>query len=434
MTGFSRRQFGQMIGGSAIVAAGAGSLAQFAIAQGKGKVVVIGGGAGGATVAHAVKKGAPTLEVTLVEMNAQYTTCFFSNLYLGGLRTLESLTHGYDGLKKLGVKVVVDAAVGVDTAKKTVKLKGGSSLSYDRLVVSPGIDFKYDKIEGYSEEAAKIMPHAWKAGTQTKLLKDKLAAMADGGLVVMGAPDNPFRCPPGPYERMCMIAHYLKTAKPKSKLIVLDPKKNFSKQPVFMEAVEKYYKEIVQVNLTNEIDNFAVTKVDTKTGEVTTKSGEKFKAAVANIIPNQKAGKIAADAGLTEGDWCPVEFDTFVSKKAKDVYVLGDASIAPEMPKSGFAANSQAKVVAANILTALAAKPAFPPRYRNTCWSLVAPKDSIKVGASYAPGEKEGKAMLVASGSFVSKVGEDAKMREEQFKESEGWYSGIVSDIFAKSA
>lgn len=434
MSDFSRRQFGKMLGGSAIVAAGTSTLAHFAIAQGKGKVVVVGGGAGGATVAHNVKKGAPDLDVTLVEMQSQYTTCFFSNLYLGGFRTLESLTHGYDGLKKLGINVVNDMAVGVDTAKKTVALKGGQTLSYDRLVLAPGIDLKYETIEGYSPEAAEIMPHAWKAGKQTKLLKDKLEAMPDGGLVVMAAPNNPYRCPPGPYERMCMIGHYLKTKKPKSKLIVLDPKKNFSKQPVFMEAVSKHYKDIIQVNLTTEIDDFTVTKVHPKTGEITTKSGEKFTAAVANIIPNQKAGKIVHDAGCAEGDWCPVEPDSFLSKKVKDVYVLGDASIATEMPKSGFSANSQAKAVSANILAALAGKPSFPPRYRNTCWSMVAPNDSVKVGASYEPGEKDGKKVLAASGSFVSKVGEDAKLREEQFKESEGWYSGIVSDIFAKSA
>lgn len=434
MTDFSRRQFTQMVGGGAVVAASAGPLSHFAIAQGKGKVVIVGGGAGGATVAHNVKKSAPDLDVTLVEVQPQYTTCFFSNLYLGGFRTFESLVHGYDGLKGLGINVVHDMATGVDTAKKTVTLAGGQTLSYDRLVLSPGIDLKYDTIEGYSPEAAEVMPHAWKAGTQTKLLKSKLEAMEDGGLVVLAPPDNPYRCPPGPYERMCMVAHYLKTNKPKSKLIILDPKTKFSKQPVFMEAVNKYYKDIVQVNLTNEIDNFAVVKVDTGTGEVTTKSGEKFTAAVANIIPNQKAGKIAFDAGCTEGDWCPVEAGTFLSTKVSDVYVLGDASVATQMPKSGFSANSQAKAVAAHIASVLGGKKLFPPRFRNTCWSLVAPSDSVKVGASYQAGEKDGKQMLVASGGFVSKVGEDAKMREEQFKESEGWYSGITADMFAKSA
>lgn len=431
---FTRRQFGSMVGGGALAVAGAGSLASFAIAQGKGRVVVVGGGAGGATVAHKVKAAAPNVDVYLVEMNPQYTTCFFSNLYLGGFRTLESLTHGYDGLKALGINVINAKATGVDASGKTVTLSSGDKLPYDRLVLSPGISIKYDSIEGYSKEAAEQMPHAWKAGTQTKILHDQLRAMADGGTVVISAPPNPYRCPPGPYERMCMIAHYLKTEKPKSKLIVLDPKKNFSKQPVFMEAVNKYYKDIVQVNLTNEIDNFAVVKVDAKSGVLTTKDGATFKADVANIIPAQKAGSIAIEAGAAEGDWCPVKPESFQSTKLPDVYVLGDATIATEMPKSGFSANSQAKVVAADIVAALSGQEAFPPRYRNTCWSMVAPNDSVKVGANYAPGEKDGKKVLVAKDSFVSKAGEDAKVHEENYKESLGWYSGIVSDIFAKSA
>ncbi len=434
MDGFTRRQIGKMIGAGALTVAGSSSLAGFAIAQGKGKVVIVGGGPGGATVAHQLKKGAPTLDVTLVEIRKEYTTCFYSNLYLGGFRTFDSITHTYEGLKKLGVNVIHDTAVGVDAGKKTVKLQGGKTLNYDKLVLSPGIDLKYESIEGYSPAAADIMPHAWKAGPQTKLLKKQLEAMKDGGTVILAAPDNPYRCPPGPYERTCMIAHYLKTKKPKSKLILLDPKKSFSKQPVFMEAFNKYYKDILQVNLTTDIDNFAVVKVDAKTREIVTKDGTKFKADVANIIPKQKAGKIVFDAGVNEGDWCPVKLDTFESAKVPDIYVLGDASSASEMPKSGFSANSQAKVVATSILAALAGKPAFPPRFRNTCWSLLAPNDSVKVGANYAPGEKDGKKMLVAADSFVSKPGEEAKVRADNAKEADGWYSGIVSDTFAKAA
>jgi len=433
MSDISRRDFGLYLGGTGLVLGTAG-LPHFAIAQGAAKVVVIGGGPGGATVAHQLKKGDPKLDVTLVEVQPKYTTCFFSNLYLGGFRTFDSITHTYDGLKKLGVNVVADMATGVDTAKKTVALKGGKSLAYDRLVLSPGIDLKYDTIAGYSEEAAKIMPHAWKAGEQTQLLKKKLEAMKDGGVVVLAPPNNPYRCPPGPYERACMIAHYLKTKKPKSKLIILDPKKAFSKQPVFVEAFNKYYKDIIELNLTNDIDDFTVVRVDTKSGEVETKSGKKVKADVANIVPNQKAGAIAMAAGCNEGDWCPVAQDSFKSAKVQDVYVLGDASIATDMPKSGFSANSQAKVVAVDILGDLSGKEKFPPRFRNTCWSMVAPNDSVKVGANYSPGEKDGKKMLVAAGSFVSKTGEDEGLRKQTFEESLGWYDGIVADVFAKTA
>jgi NADPH-dependent 2,4-dienoyl-CoA reductase/sulfur reductase-like enzyme len=431
MGGFNRREFGQFIGVAAATSLATASFGRFAIAQGAGKVVIIGGGAGGATVAHYLKQGSPKLDVTIVELNKRYTTCFFSNLYLGGFRSYDSLVHSYDGLTKLGVRIVNDTATDIDTAKKTVKLKGGRTLAYDNLVLSPGIDFKWESVPGYSAEVAQKMPHAYKPGAQTQLLKKQLENMADGGVVVMVNPPGPYRCPPGPYERMCMIAHYLKTKKPKSKLVVLDPKKDIiSKGAVFKEAFEGVYKDVIEFNLSNDIDSHAVVKLDPKTMEIETKAGKKVKAAVANIIPAQKAGEIAARAGVTEGDWCPVNGEDFSAKKVKDIYVLGDASIAADMPKSAFSANSQAKVVANAIEAGLAGKQKFPARYRNTCWSMVAPNNSVKVGANYTP--KEGK--LAAADSFVSKPGEDAALRKQTFEESLGWYSGIVADIFAKKA
>ncbi|MDX2258304.1 MAG: NAD(P)/FAD-dependent oxidoreductase [Hyphomicrobiaceae bacterium] len=433
MRTLNRRDFGKAAGRAGLVAATSTGLGSFAIAQGAAKVVVVGGGAGGATVAAAVKKTAPELDVTLVEVNPVYTTCFFSNLYLGGLQTIDDITHSYDGLKGLGVKIVNDYATGVDAAKKTVSTKGGTTLAYDRLVLSPGIDIKFDSIAGYSPEAAEVMPHAWKAGPQTKLLKAKLDAMEDGGLFVMAAPPNPYRCPPGPYERVCMIASFLKAKKPKSKIILLDAKNAFSKQAPFLEGIKKHYGDMVEVALSNDIDSFAVVKVDAKTGEIETKSGRKEKAAVANIIPAQRAGEIAIKAGAASGDWCPVKPENMASALLENVYVLGDASVATEMPKSAFSANSQAKVVANDIVAALAGKPKFPPRYRNTCWSAIAPDDGIKIGANYAPGEKDGKPALVAKDSFVSKAGEADDLRKETYKESFGWYSGIVADIFAKA-
>ncbi len=425
MTNYSRREVGLGLGATVAGTAGAGS---FAIAQGAAKVVIIGGGPGGATVAHQLKLGEKSLDVTLIETSPVYTTCFFSNLYLGGFRSYASLQHNYDGLKKLGVKVVHATATDVDTARKSVRA-GGRSYAYDRLVVAPGIDIKYNSIEGYDQNAAQIMPHAYLPGAQTQLLKRQLDAMKNGGTVVMVAPNNPYRCPPGPYERACMIAHFLKTRKPKSKLVILDPKRAFSKQPVFMEAFDKYYKGIVEMNLTNEIDDFAVTKVDPKTKTITTKAGKTWKADVANVIPQQRAGTIAHAMGLAEGDWCPVNAENFTSTKVREIYVLGDATIAAEMPKSAFSANSQAKVVANDILSVLAKKPKFSPNFRNTCWSMVAPNDSVKIGAGYVPkGQK-----LDPVGPFVSKPGEDANLRKTTYEESLGWYDGIVADVFAKS-
>jgi len=429
MTGISRRDFTRIAGATGLGTLAGSVWSPFVAAQGAAKVVIVGGGAGGATAAHYIKKDAPELDVTLIEANPIYSSSFFSNLYIGGFRTLESLNHTYGGLSRLGIKVVHDSATDVDTAKKTVKTKGGRSYRYDRLILSPGIDVKYDSVPGYSREVSRTMPHAYTTSAEGKrLLKRQLQGMRDGGTVVMVTPNNPFRCPPGPYERACMIAHFIKTKKPKSKLVIFDPKKAFSKQPVFMEAFQKYYKDIIELNLTTDIDDFAIARIDPKTREIITKAGKKAKADVANIIPQQRAGEIAAKAGCTEGDWCPINPENFSSKKVKDVYVLGDASVAAAMPKSAFSANSQAKVVAADVLAELAKKERFPARYRNTCWSLLAPDDDVKVGGNYSP--QEGR--LAESEGFVSQRDEAAEVRKQNYQESIGWYAAITSEMFAR--
>ena len=432
MARITRRDFNKIAFGAGAVTA-AGLISRPALAEGPAKIVIIGGGPGGATVANRLIAANPALDITLIEPKENYTTCFYSNHFIGGFRTFQSITHTYDGVKKRGIKVVTDSAAAIDTSLKTVTLaKAGSTLAYDRLVVAPGIDLKFDSIEGYSEAAAEIMPHAWQGGQQTWLLKEKLLALPEGGNVVMSAPPNPYRCPPGPYERACMIAHFLKTKKPNSKLIIFDAKKTISKQPVFEEAFRDMYKDVVELNLTNEIDDFTVTKVNPATGEVTTKSGRTEKAALANIIPAQKAGAIAAKAGLTEGDWCPVNPDNFTSMKAKDVYVLGDAAISADMPKSAFSAASQGGVVAADILADLGGKDRKPGQYRNTCWSMVGPDNSAKIGADYKAGKKDGKGFLEASAPFVSKAGETAEVRRETYQESANWYDSFTADLFGK--
>jgi NADPH-dependent 2,4-dienoyl-CoA reductase/sulfur reductase-like enzyme len=426
----NRREFTQLLGGAGLAGLAPGLFRSAAIAKGGAKVVIVGGGAGGATVARILKSEAPSLDVTIVETQPIYTTCFNSNHYFGGFRTFASLQHSYDGLRKLGIRVATDTATAIDAGKKAVTLAGGATLPYDRLVLSPGIDFKWEAIEGYSPEAAELMPHAWKAGPQTLLLMRQLEAMEDGGVVIMAVPGNPYRCPPGPYERACMIAHFLKTKKPKSKLVILDAKPTFSKQAAFEEAFTRHYDGIIDLNLTNEIDDFKVVRVDVKAMEVETKSGQRLKAAVANIIPPQKAGAIAFAAGCADGDWCPVLPDNFASAKVKDVYVLGDSAVAAEMPKSAFSANSQGKAVAADILADLAGAERFPSRYRNTCWSLLAADDSIKIGASYKPAAKDGKAFLEPSGGFVSQPGESAEVRKKNYEESLAWYHAIIADAF----
>jgi len=433
MTEITRREFALLTAGASVVVTS--GLPRPALATGQAKIVIIGGGPGGAAVANRLKSSDPNLDITLVEPKEKYTTCFYSNLYLGGFRSFKSITHDYAGVKKRGINVITDTATVIDTTAKTVTLARGSArLKYDRLVVAPGIDFKYETIAGYSPEAAKIMPHAWQGGEQTWLLKEKLLALPDGGLVVMSAPPNPYRCPPGPYERACMIAHFLKTKKPKAKLILFDAKKTFSKQAVFEEAFAEYYKGIIEINLTNEIDDFAVVKVDAATGVVTTKAGRTERAALANIIPAQKAGAIAARAGLTEGDWCPVHTENFASTKAKDVYVLGDAAIANDMPKSAYSAVSQAGVVAADIIASLEGKPSVPGKYRNTCWSMLAPDNSAKIGGDYLPATKDGKPYLEVKDPFISKPDDSAELRRQVFQESADWYQTLVADLFGEAS
>ena len=433
MTQITRRTFGK-IAAAGLTSAGTLAMPSIASAEPGARIVIVGGGPGGATVAVQLKQLAPDLQITLIDARPVHATCFYSNLYLGGFRTFPSLVQSFDGLKALGIRVLTESATEIDPVKKQVKFARGRAQPYDRLVLSPGITLNYDAIEGYSSEAAEIMPHAWQAGPQTQLLKRQLAAMNNGGTVVIAAPALPYRCPPAPYERACMIAHYLKTHKPKSKLILLDAKRSFTKQAVFEEAFSTLYKNQIELVLTDEIDDNAVVRVDTDTREVITKSGRKIKADVANIIPPQRAGEIAATAGCTDGDWCPVRLDSFKSAKIEHVYVLGDAAIANEMPKSAFSANSQGLVVAADILADVAGKLRTPASYHNTCWSMLGPNNSAKIGATYTPGVKDGKPGLIASEPFISKTGETAELRRQTNLESVAWYDSLTKQIYPRPA
>ena len=424
MIGMNRRQFGLLLG------AGASSLAMPAYlrAQERPRVVVVGGGAGGATVAKYVAKDSQgALDVTLIEDSETFTTCFFSNLYLGDFQSFEQITHSYDDLvANYGINKITGRAVEVDREAKLVTLEDGTTVPYDRLVLSPGIDIIYDSVPGYSREAAEIAPHAWQAGPQTQLLKNKLDALEDGQNIVMVAPPNPYRCPPGPYERISMFAHVLKKkGNTNSKIFVIDPKETFSKQGLFQEGWEKHYPGMVEwygPDVHGGIKN-----VDVAAGTVETDL-DTFEGALLNIIPAQRAGAIAAAAGVTnESGYCPIDPDSMRSAIDETIFVLGDASIAGDMPKSAFSANSQAKVAAMNVRADLTDASAFPARYSNTCWSLIETDDGVKVGAQYAP--QDGK--ITAVETFISQTGEDAALRKETYEESLGWYSGIIEDIFA---
>ncbi|MBW8447806.1 MAG: NAD(P)/FAD-dependent oxidoreductase [Arenimonas sp.] len=395
------------------------------IGQAKPKVVVIGGGAGGATAArYLAKDGAGALDVVLVEANPIYTTCFFSNLYIGGFQEFENLQHGYDKIAAGGVTVINDLATAVDRTARTVTLAGGQTLNYDRLILSPGIDFKEGSVPGWSLDAAEKMPHAYKAGPQTQLLKKMVEEMPQGGTFAMIAPPNPYRCPPGPYERVSMVAHVLKQKNPTAKILVLDPKDKYSKQALFEEGWLKHYDGMVEW-IGPEFGGGAV-EVRPDTMEIVVE-GTAQKVDVCNVIPGQVAGKIAQTAGVTDDKgWAPVHPDSMKAKADENVYVLGDSSAQGDMPKSAFSANSQAKVAAMSVRGELLASKVFPAKYSNTCWSLIAPDDGVKVGASYQPTPEK----IASVESFISQTGEDAALRKATYEESLGWYAGITSDIF----
>ncbi len=419
----TRRNFTALAGASL---AAAPLFAPHVLAQAKPKLVVIGGGPGGGTVARYVNKDAAgAIDVTLVEPQKHFTTCFFSNLHVGGFRSLESITHDYGKVAREGVRVVNEWASAIDRERKIVRLVDGRRLPYDRLVVAPGIDLKYESVPGYSESAADAMPHAWKAGTQTRLLTKRLDALVDGDLIVMIAPPNPYRCPPGPYERVSMFAHMLKRKGHKrSTIIVVDPKPAFSKQALFMEGWEKHYPGMIQWH--DPKMHGGIKGVDPRTNEVKTDLAT-HKAALVNVIPAQMAGRIARDAGLAnETGFCPIDPASMKSRMDANVFVLGDACIPGDMPKSAFSANSQAKVAAMVIRGELTGSRTFPARYANTCWSLIAPDDDVKVGGIYEPGEGK----ITQTSTFVSQKNESTDIRKQNYQESLAWYGGIVADVF----
>jgi len=395
------------------------------MAQAKPRVAVIGGGAGGATAARYVAKDSKgEISVTLIEPTRTYYTCFFSNLYIGGFQDLDSIGHTYGKLASAGVNVVHDWALGIDRDAKEIALASGGKVPYDRLIVSPGIDLKYDSIPGYGIHAQNAMPHSWKAGSQTELLKSQVMNMPEGGTFVMVAPPNPYRCPPGPYERISMVAHYLKQNNPSAKIIVLDTKEKFSKQALFEEGWAEHYPDMIEwVPLSI---SGGIAGVNPSTMEIETDL-ETFKADVANVIPAQSAGQIALSSGLAnESGFCPIVAESMRSQLDESVFVIGDSSIAGDMPKSGFSANSQAKVAATAIRNDLVDSKLFPARFANTCWSLIATDDGVKVGARYEATQDK----IAKTEGFISKTGEDSALRKQTYEESLGWYAGITKDMF----
>ena len=421
-----RRQLLQA--GSALGAMGL--MSGCATTGGKGpRVVVIGAGYAGATAAKYIRMWSEGgIQVTLVEPNDSFISCPISNLVIGGSKTLADITTPYDNLvKRHGVQMVKDRVASIDAAKRLVKLAGGSELPYDRLIVSPGVDFMWESLPGMAKPGAqdKVL-HAWKAGAQTVALRKQLEAMPDGGVFAMSIPLAPYRCPPGPYERACQVAEYFSKAKPRSKVIILDANDDVtSKGPLFKKAWADRYKGIVEYRSKHQ-----VVDVDAATNTLKFEFNDDLKASVLNVIPNMRAGDVAVHAGLATANkrWCEVDFLTFESKAAPHVHVLGDAiQIAPAMPKSGHMANQHGKTCAAAVVALLTGRQVNPlPIYNNTCYSFVSSEDVVHVSSVHAY-DADKKTMLTVPGSG----GVSSAANELEGRYALAWARNIWADTLA---
>jgi sulfide dehydrogenase [flavocytochrome c] flavoprotein chain len=409
---------------TAAVGAAATAFPHRTAAQSSPRVVVVGGGFGGGTCARELKRKG--LAVTLVESTAVYTACPFSNAVLAGLRPIETQQFKLDAVEKGGIDIVRQRATRVDPQARRIVLEDGSSLEYDRLVLSPGIDIRFDALPGYDEAAAATLPHAWKAGEQTILLRRQLEAMDDGGTFVMAAPANPFRCPPGPYERASLIAHYFKKYKPRSKLLILDAKDSYSKQRLFQAAWQDLYPNMIEwVPLSS---GGKVIEVDATTRALVTDFG-RHTGDVVNVIPPQRAGQIAQVAGVADRTgWCPIDPVTFESRLQPNIHVIGDASIAGGMPKSAFSANVQGKVCAVAIASLLRGDAPVEPKLINTCYSLVAPDYGISVAGVYSP--RNGVLTDVEGAGGTSPVNAPPSFRAQEAAYAEAWFQTIASEVY----
>jgi sulfide dehydrogenase [flavocytochrome c] flavoprotein subunit len=424
-----RRTFLRAAGGAAVF----GSLGFPALALGAARrVVVVGGGVGGCTAAKYLRKLDPSIAVTLIDPEPAYTSCFMSNEVLSGERTLQSLTFGYDGLRRHGVEVVQDWVVAIDPDKRLIRTQQGQGFDYDVCVVSPGVGFKWEAIDGYDAQIAnQSIPHAWFAGPQTQLLRNQLTAMPEGGHVIIVAPPNPFKCPPGPYERASQIAMYCQHHKPRAKITILDAKDAFSKQGLYLEGWRKLYgygTDNSMIQWISAAEGGAVEELDPSTRTLVGLV-EDFQGDVVNIIPPQQAGKIAFTADLVDGDWCPVDKRTFESSRHPGIYVLGDASSASKMPKSAYAANSQAKVAAAAIVARFQDKTPGDPTFVNTCYSVVGEDFGISVAAVYSLDSATNTIEPIPGSGGVSPANASAEIRQREVSYAHSWFKNVINDM-----
>jgi NADPH-dependent 2,4-dienoyl-CoA reductase/sulfur reductase-like enzyme len=395
-------------------------------AQSSARVVVIGGGFGGASCARALRKVNPKLQVTLVEPNRTFIACPFSNEVIAGLRDIKAQQFGYEKIAADGVTIVAQAATKIDPQARTVGLSDGTLLAYDRLVLAPGIDIRFDALPGYDEAAAEKMPHAWKAGEQTLLLRRQLEAMEDGGTVVLAVPATPYRCPPAPYERASLIAHYLKTKKPRSKILILDAKDVFSQQRLFEKAWKEFYPGMIERIPLSQ--GGRVVSVEAATNTLVTDFGN-HDAEVANVTPPQKAGNIANLAGAADNTgWCPIDAATFASKLVPNIHVIGDAVIGGNVPKSASAANAEGKACAQVVASLIGGTAPARPTLEGTCYNTVAPDYTFSQSGNYQP--RDDIFVEVVGSGFTSPVHASSDVRKSEAEQAQAWFKTITVETF----
>jgi len=417
----------QILHGAAGAAAAAALWPRASRAQAAPRVVIIGGGFAGAACARALRAADDKLAITLIEARPTYTAPPLSNGVLGGIRALSQQQFGYDKIAAAGIKVVIAAATAVEPEKRTVKLSTGDTLAYDRAVLAPGIALRFEAIQGYSEAAAAEAPHAWTTdAAQYDLLRRQIEAMDDGGVAAIVAPVNPSRCPPGPYERASMIAHYLKARKPRSKVVILDAKDTFSMQPLFQQAWQQLYPGLVEWKSLSSGGNIA--SIDLKKKSIET-DFDTYQYAVANVIPPQTAGGIASLAGVADRTgWCPVDPVTFESLNRKNIHVIGDAALAGTMPKSAFSGMIEGKLCAAAIARLLAGQAPSAAQLASNCYSVVAPDYAISITGEFAP--VNGEYTEVDHSIQSSPLDAPPERRREEAKKADAWFRTATSEIF----
>jgi sulfide dehydrogenase [flavocytochrome c] flavoprotein chain len=417
----------QILRGAASAAAAAALWPRPLRAQSPPRIVIVGGGFAGGACARALRTADDRLAITLVEARSTYTAPPLSNGILGGIRELKQQQFGYDKIAAAGIKVAIAAATAIDPQAKSVTLSTGDTLPYDRLVLAPGIELRFDAIKGYSEAAAEQAPHAWTADAkQFELLRSQIAAMDDGGTVAIVAPANPSRCPPGPYERASMIAHYLKAKKPKAKIVILDAKDTFTMQQLFLKAWGELYPGMIAWKSLSDGGNVASIDVAKKSIET---DFDTYDYAVANVIPPQRAGKIAQIAGVVDRTgWCPVNPVTFESLLHQNIHVVGDASFAGSMPKSAFSGLIEGKLAAAAIVRHLRGEMPSASHLASNCYSVVAPDYAISITGEFAP--VNGEFTEVDNSIRSSPLDAPPTLRAEDAKKADAWFKTATSEIF----